>query len=177
MANSSRQAAKQPSSQAAKQPSSQRDEIRVFLVDDHPIMREGVRAYLTSHSISVVGDAADAEEALRKVKKAKPDVVVLDVNLPRIDGGELARRLRRLIPKAKLIAFSIHSSQEYVAWMARCGVHGYVTKDRPTVELLEAIRDVFKGGKHFPAVVTDELSAPAPMASPGRRIARRRRAR
>ena len=135
--------------------------IRVFLVDDHPIVREGVRSYLTNHAITVVGEASDAKEALRTVKKAAPDVVVLDVNLPSIDGGELARRLRRLIPKAKLIAFSIHSSEEYVVRMARCGVQGYVTKDQPAGELLEAIKRVFSGGLHFPPGMTDALLAPA----------------
>lgn len=142
------------------------DKIRVFLVDDHPIVREGVRSYLTSHSIAVVGDASDAEEALRKVKKLAPDVIVLDVNLPSIDGGELARRLCRLIPKAKLLAFSIHSSEEYVLRMARCGVHGYVMKDQPTAELLNAIKDVYAGGRHFPAGMAAVLSDPAPKSSP-----------
>jgi two-component system nitrate/nitrite response regulator NarL len=142
-----------------------RSNIRVFLVDDHPIVREGVRSYLTNHAITVVGEASDAKEALRKVKKAAPDVIVLDVNLPAIDGGELARRLRRLIPKAKLIAFSIHSSEEYVVKMARCGVQGYVTKDQPAGNLLEAIKTVFQGGLHFPAGMTDALLAPAPESS------------
>jgi two-component system nitrate/nitrite response regulator NarL len=138
-----------------------RNKIKVFLVDDHPIVREGVRSYLSSHSINVVGEASDAKEALRKVKKLAPDVIVLDVNLPSIDGGELARRLRRLIPKAKLIAFSIHSSAEYVVKMARCGVQGYVTKDQPAGELLEAIKSVASGGLHFPGGMTDVLLAPA----------------
>ncbi len=136
--------------------------IKVFLVDDHPIVREGVRSYLTSRSIAVVGEASDAKETLRKVKKLAPDVIVLDVNLPLMDGGELARRLRRLVPKSKLIAFSIHSSEEYVVRMARCGVQGYVMKDQPTAELLDAIRQVSRGGLHFPAGMTDVLLAPAP---------------
>ena len=139
--------------------------IKVFLVDDHPVVRAGVRSYLTNHSIVVVGEASDAKEALRKVKKAAPEVIVLDVNLPAIDGGELARRLRRLVPKTKLIAFSIHSSEEYVVKMARCGVQGYVTKDQPPVELLEAIKHVHEGGLHFPAGMTDALLAPAPESS------------
>ena len=126
-----------------------RSNIRVFLVDDHPIVREGVRSYLINHSISVVGEASDAKEALRKVKKAAPDVIVLDVNLPSIDGGELARRLRLLIPKAKLIAFSIHSSEEYVVRMARCGVQGYVTKDQPRGTCLMPSRTCSRR-RHFP---------------------------
>jgi DNA-binding NarL/FixJ family response regulator len=152
--------------------------IKVFLVDDHPIVREGVRDYLTHHAILVVGDAGDAKEALRKVTKANPDVVVLDVNLPGINGGELARRLRRLIPKARLIAFSIHSSEEYVVGMARCGVHGYVTKDQPATELLAAIKDVSRGGLHFPAGMSDALLAPGlEFLHDRRKTAPRRRAR
>jgi two-component system nitrate/nitrite response regulator NarL len=138
-----------------------RRNIRVFLVDDHPIVREGVRSFLTNHSISVVGEASDAKEALRKIKKLAPDVVVLDVNLPSIDGGELARRLRLLVPDSKLIAFSMHSSEEFVVRMARCGVQGYVTKDEPAGELLEAIKHVHEGGLHFPAGMNDALMAPA----------------
>lgn len=142
-----------------------RTSIRVFLVDDHPLVREGVRSFLVNHSIAVVGEAGDANEALRKVKKLAPDVVVLDVNLPNIDGGELARRLRRLIPKSKLIAFSMHSSEAYVVKMARCGVQGYVTKDQPPMDLVEAIRSVYEGGLSFPAGMTDALLAPAPESS------------
>jgi two-component system nitrate/nitrite response regulator NarL len=138
-----------------------RGNIRVFLVDDHPIVREGVRSYLTNHAIAVVGEASDAMETLRKIKKLAPDVIVLDVNLPTIDGGELARRLRRLVPKTKLIAFSIHSSEAYVVKMARCGVHGYVTKDQPAGDLLEAIKRVYSGDLHFPAGMTDALLAPS----------------
>lgn len=147
-----------------------RGDIKVFLVDDHPIVREGVRSYLTNHSIVVVGEASDAKEALRKVKKAAPDVIVLDVNLPVIDGGELARGLRLLVPRTKLIAFSIHSSEEYVVKMARCGVQGYVRKDQPAGELLEAIKHVSAGGLHFPAGMTDALLAPASEPPPGREV-------
>lgn len=134
-----------------------RQEIKVFLVDDHPVVREGVRSYLTSHSIRVVGEAGDAKETLRKIKKLAPDVIVLDVSLPSLDGGELAMRLRRCVPKAKIIAFSIHSSEGYVVRMARCGVRGYVLKDQTTAELLAAIKHVFQGGLHFSADMSDAL--------------------
>jgi len=141
--------------------------IKVFLIDDHPIVREGVRIYLASRGVTVVGEASDASEALRKVRKAAPDVVVLDVNLPNIDGGELARRLRRLIPKARLLAFSIHSSVEYVVRMARCGVQGYVMKGQPTSELLDAIKQVHRGGLYFPKGMNLSKSLPAARPSTG----------
>ncbi|HAM36040.1 MAG TPA: DNA-binding response regulator [Elusimicrobia bacterium] len=135
--------------------------IKVFLVDDHPIVREGVRSYLSSQgSIVVVGEASDGNEALRKAKKLSPDVIVLDVNLPSLDGGELAKRLRQVVPKAKLLAFSIHDTKEYVVRMARCGVHGYVMKDEPPEHLLDVIRHVFNNGLHFPSDMTDAILAP-----------------
>lgn len=129
-------------------------------MDDHPLVREGVRSFLSSRGIAIVGEASDAKEALRKIPKLAPAIIVLDVSLPVIDGGELARRLRRLVPKAKLIAFSIHSGVEYVVKMARSGVHGYVAKDQPAGDLLEAIRSVAAGGLHFPTGMSDALLAP-----------------
>jgi DNA-binding NarL/FixJ family response regulator len=131
------------------------EKIRVFLIDDHPIVRDGVRSYLTSHGMSVEGEASDASEALRKVKKLAPDVIVLDVNLPSLNGWELAARLRRLVPRSRIIAFSIHSSEEYVVRMARCGAQGYVMKSQPTSELLAGIRQVFLGERYFSAGMTD----------------------
>jgi len=125
--------------------------IRVFLVDDHPIVREGVRSFLTNHGVGVVGEASCGKEAIRKILKLKPDIVVLDVNMPLMDGGELALRLRKLIPGTRLIALSIHSGEEYTMRMAHCGVCGYVLKDQPTDKLLEAIRKVYAGGRYFPA--------------------------
>jgi len=142
--------------------------IKVFLVYDHPVIREGVRSYLAGQgSVSVVGEASDATEALCKAKKLRPDVIVLDVNLPSLDGGELARRLRQAVPGVRLVAYSVHDSEEYVVRMARCGAHGYVMKDQPTAELLSAIRDVSRGGLHFPAGMTDSILTPAPKASSG----------
>ena len=135
--------------------------IKVFLVDDHPAVREGVRSYLNNQgSVLVVGEAADADEALRKARKLAPEVIVLDVNLPSLDGGELARKLRQTVPAAKLIAFSVHAGQEYVVRMARCGAHGYVTKDAPTAKLVEAIRHVHQGGLYFPPEMSDAILNP-----------------
>lgn len=141
--------------------------IKVFLVDDHPAVLEGVRSYLTAERVEVVGEAADDAEALRKLKKVSADVIILDISLPGLDGGELAKRLRVTAPRAKLIAFSIHSSQEYVVRMARCGVHGYVMKDTPTAKLLEAISRVHKGGLYFPPGMTDAILAPGSKPASG----------
>jgi two-component system nitrate/nitrite response regulator NarL len=77
----------------------------------------------------------------------------------------LARRLRELVPKAKIVAFSIHASEEYVVRMARCGVHGYVMKDQPTARLLDAIVRVSQGGLDFPGGMSDAILAPGSAAS------------
>jgi two-component system nitrate/nitrite response regulator NarL len=146
---------------AAKPAAKGAAKIKVFLVDDHPALREGVRAFLTSQgTITVVGEAADDVEAVRKLKKTPADVIIVDISLPGLDGGELARKLRLTNPAAKLIAFSIHSSQEYVVRMARCGVHGYVMKDTPTSKLVEAIQRVHRGGLYFPPGMTDAILSP-----------------
>ena len=142
--------------------------IRVFLVDDHPSVREGMRSYLAGRSIDVVGEASDAPEALRKVKKLGPDVIILDVNLPSMDGWDLALRLGRLVPKSRILAYSIHSSEEYMVRMAKCGARGYVTKDQPTAELLEAIKHVYGGGLHFPAGINYSLLSTVPKSCPGK---------
>jgi len=138
-----------------------RARIKVLLVDDHPVIREGVRSCLTAHgAFSVVGEAADCEEAMRKAGKLVPDVIILDINLPSLDGGELARRLRRTVPGAKIIAFSVHASPEYVVRMAHCGAHGYVVKDSPSAKLVEAVRHVHGGGLYFPPEMSDAILAP-----------------
>ena len=136
--------------------------IKVFLVDDHPALRDGVRATLAvTGAFTVVGEASNDVEALRKLKRLAVDVIILDISLPGMDGGELARRLRRTNPRAKLIVFSLHSGPEYVVRMARCGAHGYVMKDAPTAKLGEAITRVHKGGLAFPPGMTEVLLAGA----------------
>ena len=144
-----------------------RKKVRVFLVDGHPIVREGVRSCLADQSISVVGEASDDEEAFRKAKRLAPDVIVLGMSLPSINEGELTRRLRLAAPKAQIVAFSIYASQDNVVRMARCGVHGYVMKDQPTARLVEAIHHIHQGGLYFPPGMSDAILAPgdAPCAS------------
>jgi two-component system, NarL family, nitrate/nitrite response regulator NarL len=150
--------------------------IKVFIIDDHPIVRDGVRAYLSGmRSIDVVGEAANDEEALRRVKRLSPNVIVVDVSLPGLDGGELTRRLRQMAPKAKVVAFSMHSGQEYVVRMARCGVHGYVMKGEPTARLVDAIVRVSQGGLYFPTGMTDAVLSPGSSDSDGGTLTPRER--
>jgi DNA-binding NarL/FixJ family response regulator len=101
--------------------------------------------------IRIIAEACDGREAVDKYQEVSPDVVVMDLSMPGIGGLAAIRRIRARDPAARILAFSIHSSKEYMVRMAQCGARGYVTKDRPTTELLEAIKHVFRGGLHFPA--------------------------
>ena len=94
--------------------------IKVFLVDNHPALRAGVRSCLADDSISIVGEASNGDEALRKAKRLSPHVIILESDLPSIEGGELTRRLRQVVSKAKIVAFSAQAKQAYVVRMARC---------------------------------------------------------
>jgi len=153
-----------------------KSKIKVFLIDDHPALRDGVRACLNDHgSFVVVGEAADDSEAFLKLKNISPDIILLDISLPSLDGGELAKRLRQNVPYAKIIAFSMHASREYVVRMARCGVHGYVMKDKPTSVLIEAIKQVYAGGMSFPPEMYDAILTLNTAVSPGVALTQRER--
>lgn len=141
--------------------------VRVFLVNDHPAVKDDVRAYLSKQSsVAVVGESSNGREALREVKKLSPQVILLNVIPPGRDAVELTRRLRRLAPKAKVVAFSGHAGRELVVNLARCGVRGYVVEDRPTARLVDALMRVAQGELMFPPGRMDAVraasAAPAP---------------
>lgn len=128
----------------------QKHRIRVLLADDHPFVREGVRQHLARQSsIEIIGEASDGEEACRQTKKLKPDVLILDIRMPRKDGLTVARQLRRSVPGTKIIVFSMHDNSKYVLDIVRSGAVGYVTKDAPAPELIGAIKAVNNGKTFF----------------------------
>lgn len=120
--------------------------IRVLLADDHPFVREGVRAHLAEQKIiDLVDEATEGEETIRKVRNLRPDVLVLDIRMPGADGLDVARQLRRTVPETKIIAFTAHDNEGYVLDMIRLGAKGYVLKDAPPSELVNAIQAVHEG--------------------------------
>lgn len=124
--------------------------IRLFLVDDHPVVREGLRSFLgMDRRFKIVGEAASGEEALRKVLRARPHLVLMDINLPGMSGLEAAARLRRRVAWTKVLILSMHDRREYVAQVARSGARGYVLKDASPDELVRAIEVVHGGQTWF----------------------------
>ncbi len=120
--------------------------IRVLLVDDHALMREGVKMLLDKQpDILVVGEASEGVEALRKAGALEPDIVVMDLSMPAMDGARATEKLRELAPNVAVIALTRHLDQGYLHHAMRAGARGYVVKKAAADELLTAIRTVAGG--------------------------------
>jgi len=135
--------------------------IRVFLVEDHLMVREALSEVLRKQpDIEIVGEAGDAREALAQAPPLKPDVVVLDIRLPDLNGVELAARLRDAGVQSKIVALSAFSDKRFVTAMLRAGASAYVTKSAAGTELVRAIRAVAAGHGYFspevaPAMISE----------------------
>jgi DNA-binding NarL/FixJ family response regulator len=126
-------------------PSSDRP-IRIMLVDDHNVVRRGLAALLEMEGgFDVVAEAEDGETALRRAGEVQPDVVMLDLSMPRLNGLETARRLRRQLPQIQVLVLSMHEDEEFVAQALQAGAGGYVLKRSMEEELFLALRAVASG--------------------------------
>ena len=135
-----------------------KSKIRILLADDHPLVREGLRSCLIQQkNFEVVGEAADGEETIQLVKAQAPDIVLLDINMPGMNGLEAARILMKTAPKSKIIILTMHDNKEYVHRMVSTGVQGYVLKDCSPSELIAAIESVYKGEAHFSKQVSQTV--------------------
>ncbi len=124
--------------------------IRILLADDHFIVREGIRACLSDRrNISIVGEACDGFDAIEKTLELKPDVVLMDINMPRLNGLEATERLQSKSPKTKVLILTVHNSKEYLKRMMQSGAQGYVIKDTSPEDLIRAIEAVHAGGAFF----------------------------
>jgi len=120
--------------------------IRVLLADDHTIVREGVRLCLEAFGdISVVAEAEDGQEAVQLAVQLRPDVAVVDLTMPRLNGVEAIRQIRRDVPDTEVVVLSVHDSEAYVVQALRAGAAGYVLKRNAATELAAAIRAAHDG--------------------------------
>ena len=127
-----------------------------MLVDDHLIVRQGIRSTFKSHPlVSIVGDAATGTEAIAKTRKLSPDVVLMDINMPEMNGLEATAVIRKQFPAVRVVALTVHDTHEYVVQILRSGARGYVLKDASPDELARAIQAVYLGHAFFSPVVAN----------------------
>jgi DNA-binding NarL/FixJ family response regulator len=128
---------------------------RVLLVDDHAIIRQGLCSLLEKQpDIEVVGAAEDGQKAMELVRELKPDIVIMDISMPNLNGIDAARKITGEPGNVKVIALSIHSSRRFVTEMLKAGASGYILKECLFDELLEAIRIVLSGGVYLSPKIT-----------------------
>lgn len=132
--------------------------IRLLLVDDHPMVLQGIRAWLEKHAhISIAGEARGGKEAVEKARELQPDVVVMDISMPDLNGIEASRQLRKAAPGAQILALSMHENPEYIREVVRAGARGYLLKDASPAELIQAVEHVHRGESYFSPTVSQML--------------------
>ena len=119
--------------------------IRILLAEDHVMVRQGLRALLEQAGMAVIGEASDGQEALRIAHERHPDVAVLDIGMPHLNGLETARRLREALPQTKIVLLTMHTEDPYVLEAMQAGAVGYVLKTQAALDLVQAIRDALQG--------------------------------
>ncbi len=130
----------------------------VFLADDHPILRDGLRSLLTDQpDIEVVGDAANGEEALEGVLKLQPDIVLMDIAMPVLDGIEVTTKILEKSPSIKVIILSIYATSEHIYKALRAGAVGYLLKEAAGIEVVSAVRAVIKGQRYLSQKISEKV--------------------
>ncbi len=132
--------------------------IRVIIADDHHLVRQGLRALLeNSHEVEVIGEASTGFEAVEQVEKLQPDVVVMDLSMPRLDGVQAATRILELKSRTEVVIVSMHSDTAIVQNLVRRGVKGYLLKDALATELMFAIRSASAGKLYLSPTISEAV--------------------
>ena len=132
--------------------------IRVLIVDDHILIREGLRKILSLEAeIEVIAEAADGQEAIDLARKLSPDVILLDINMPKVNGITACRIIKEENPQIGIIALTIHDQQEYLFEMIRSGISGYTLKDVCPEQLIKTIHGVADGQSFLPPSMTSKV--------------------
>ena len=139
--------------------------IRLLLADDHTVVRESlVTALRASGDCMVVAEAGDGVSAIEQALATRPDVAIVDISMPGLNGIEVVRRLSAELPKTRVLVLTMHEEEEYVLHVVRAGAAGYLLKHAATAELLKAVRELAGGGVHFgpyaAKVLADQVHQP-----------------
>jgi DNA-binding NarL/FixJ family response regulator len=134
------------------------NKLSIVLADDHTILREGLRALLTADpSFEIVGEARDGREAVRCVDKLGPDLLLIDLSMPRMSGMDAIREIKKRYPETKIIALTVHKTEEYLLTTLQAGADGYVLKDATHDELILAIKNVMGGKSYLSPGVSEKV--------------------
>jgi DNA-binding NarL/FixJ family response regulator len=132
--------------------------ITVFLADDHAVVRDGLRFMLQAQpDIQVIGAAANGRDALRQVAKLRPDVVVMDIAMPEMNGIEAAWEIGQVCPSTQVVFLSMHATPEHVFRSLQAGARGYLLKESAGIEVVDAVRAVHAGRRYLSAKISDQL--------------------
>ncbi|MBI4876192.1 MAG: response regulator transcription factor [Acidobacteria bacterium] len=135
-----------------------RHNIRILLADDHAVVRQGFKLILASQpDMEIVGEAGNGREAVEQAEKLQPDVVVMDVAMPELNGIEATRRIATVAPRARVLALSMHKDSVYVREILRAGARGYLLKDAIDSDLLAAVRAVARGDGYLSPAVSEAV--------------------
>lgn len=133
--------------------------IKVMLADDHRIVREGLKRILDeTHDIKVIGEASTGREAIEKINKNLPDVLILDISMPDMDGLDATKQIHELFPKLPILILTVHLPKHYALRLFRAGAMGYLVKDVASEELVQAVRRLNSGKIYLSPKVSEELA-------------------
>ncbi|MBO9699333.1 MAG: response regulator transcription factor [Sporocytophaga sp.] len=133
--------------------------IKILLVDDHGIVRDGIKATLSSEkNIKIIGEASNGIEAIEQVKKLTPDVVIMDISMPEMNGIEATAIISDRYPNTKTLVLSMHDNEDYILKSIESGAYGYLLKDTGKEEFIKAITTISKGDKYFSTPVSSIIA-------------------
>jgi two-component system, NarL family, response regulator NreC len=135
-----------------------REKQPIVIAEDHTILREGLRALISSDpGFEVVAEAGDGHEAIQLVEKLKPNLVLTDLSMPRMNGMEAIREIRRLSPQTKIVVLTVHKTEEYILATFKAGANGYVLKDATHDELMAALNQVLMGKRYISPGISEKV--------------------
>lgn len=133
-------------------------DVEILLVDDHEIVRDGIQSLLENEiGFNIVAEAETGSKALEKCKKFEPDLVVMDINMPKMNGIEATRQIRSEFPKIKILALTMMDEDQHIRQMIEAGASGYILKSSSKIELVDAITTVLKGNHYFSDETTQKV--------------------
>ena len=133
-------------------------QISVFLADDHPVVRNGLLLILQAEpDIKVVGEASDGHEAVKRVGKAAPDVVIMDITMPGLNGIEATKKIRAAFPAARVLIMSMHATAEHIYQALQAGAQGYLLKESAGEEVIKAVRALCKGKRYLSEKISETV--------------------